>query len=477
MQHRADENMKRNTDTPVLPGRRGFPIPPCALLILVVTLIAAGCSAKISRLEHAGAFTNQLEEKTAAILPDRPVTLNECIDIALAGNLHLRALEIQNRLASLDRKTAFGNFLPSINLQFSYMATDKPQLRQTMGGLVQLSDQQLATTAIEALQPIFLPQAWFLYDMRRKGEDISELVLQRTRQLITLEVTSRYFAYQSLKEAGDYLNISTESVGALLKETEAFEREGLVLPSQRQQVEVLLLESRLARDNIARLLIQTRADLLAAMGMSPFAHIELKQELPFAPAEQRSLEEDILEALINRLELHIDDRTLELRKQEIRTAIVSFLPRLFGFGGFTHSSDSFLEHAGVWSYGVSGILSLFDGFQNLFGYRAAREREQESFVRREQTCMMIMIEVLSARHRAEQVADSLQLATLNLTVAEERFRQAEALWKEGLLQLSEAMDAVTQREQARFIVSMARFQQQVVLATLTDVLGQTRQEF
>ena len=447
-----------------------------ALLVLGSLVFTAGCSPKISRVDHAGSFPGQLDEKTARILPDAPIALSECIDIALANNLDLQALEIQKRLASLDRKVAFGNFLPNIGLRFSFSATDNPQLRQTASGPVQLSDQQLANVAINLQQPIFLPQAWYLYDMRRKGEDISNLILQRTRQLIALQVTSLYFAGLTLKEAEDYLETATWSAEALLKETKAFEREGLVMPSQSREVETLLLESRITLKNIRRISTEYRANLLETMGLSPFGNIQLKREIPFSTAPQRDITEDVLEALINRLELHIDDRTLEIRKQEIRNAIAAFLPRIVGLGGFSSSSDSFLTYSNVWSYGVSATLSIFDGFQDLFGYRAAREREKEAFIEREQTCMMIMLEVLKARNRAEQAADQLQVATLSSETAEESFREAEAQWNEGLLQISEILEAVKNRDQARFIVTVAQYQQQVALATLDDVLGRTKKE-
>ena len=210
--------------------------------------------------------------------------------------------------------------------------------------------------------------------------------------------------------------------------------------------------------------------------MSPFAKIELVQETPFLPSEQRSLPEDVLEALINRLELHIDDRTLEIRRQEIRNSIAAFLPQIIGIGSYEYSSDSFLKYSNIWSYGVSSVLSVFDGFRNVFGYRAAREREKEAFVRREQTCMMIMLEVLKARHRAEQVSGLLLVAEKNLEAAEESHREARAQWNEGLISLSDLLEVVTKRDQARFIMSMARFQQQVAMATLADVLGRTRKE-
>ena len=447
-----------------------------ALLVLGTLIFTAGCTHRISRVDHAGSFPGQLAEKTLQTLPDRPVTLNECIDIALANNLDLQALEIQKRLAALDSKSAFGNFLPYIELRFSFSATDKPQLRQAGETLVQMSDQEVANLAIDLQQPIFLPQAWYLYDQRRKGEDIRSLVLQRTRQMISLQVTALYFACLSMDEAEGYLQTATKSTEALLKETQAFEREGLVMPSQRREVETLLLESRLSLNNINRISTEYRANILETMGLSPFADIKLKRDMPLAPAEQRELSEDVLEALINRLELHIDDRTLEIRKQEIRSAIASFLPSIFGIGGFSHSSDSFLKYSNMWSYGVSSILTVFDGFQNVFGYRAAREREKAAFIEREQTCMMIMLEVLRARNEVERAADQLKVATMNLATAEESFREAQAQWDEGLLQLSEILEAVTKRDQARFVVTLAQYQQQVALATLGDVLGRTKKE-
>ena len=447
-----------------------------SILVLGSLAFTTGCTPKISRVEHAGSFPAQLTERTIRILPDKPLALSECIDIALANNQDLKALEIQKRLASLDRKIAFGNFLPNIELRFSFSGTDKPRLRQAGDSLVQMSDQEVANMAIELQQPIFLPQAWYLYDMRRKGEDISNLVLQRTRQQISLQVTTLYFVCLALEEAEGYLKTATMIAEALLKETKAFEREGLAMPSQRQEVETLLLESQLSLKNVKRISTEYKANLLEVMGLSPFADIKLKPEMPFSPVEQRDLSEDVLEALINRLELHIDDRTLEIRKQEIRNAIASFLPTIVGIGSFSHSSDSFLKYSNVWSYGVSAILSVFDGFQNVIGYRAAHEREKAAFIEREQTCMMIMLEVLRARHGAERASDQLQVATMNSATAEESFRETRAQWDEGLLQISEILEAVTNRDQARFIVTVAEYHQQVALATLADVLGQTKKE-
>ena len=108
--------MKSNINQSVPMSRSGHLHPPGFLLMLASLVFSAGCASKVSRLEHARAFPGQLSEKTARTLPDRPIALGECIDIALANNLNLQALEIEKRLASLDRKIAFGGFLPNIGL-------------------------------------------------------------------------------------------------------------------------------------------------------------------------------------------------------------------------------------------------------------------------------------------------------------------------------------------------------------------------
>ncbi len=96
---------------------------------------------------------------------------------------------------------------------------------------------------------------------------------------------------------------------------EALRREGLAMPSQVEQIRTLVVaqEAGLAANH--RLQRETKSELLETMGLSPMGTIMLKAETPLIVADQ-DLPDQILQAMLKRPELHIADRTIEIRKDE-----------------------------------------------------------------------------------------------------------------------------------------------------------------
>ncbi len=441
--------------------------------LLVAALLAGGCDVDfdLMRREHAGKFPAELSAKTLTALPhDEPVGLADCVRIALANNLDVRTSRIQRRLAGLDRKIAFSNFLPHVNLQMNYQSSLQQQAIGIGGHYQPMSDQSVTTAVLSAQQSIFAPETWFLYDAYTKGEGISELVARRTRDLIRLQVTTLYFACLSQEQSRKSLESSLRQARGLLDETEALVREDLAMASQVEQVRTLVLAQQAALAANQRTQTETRSALLEAMGLSPMAEMSLKTETPLS-IERRELADQILQAMLQRPELHVADRTIEIRKDETRIAIAQFVPKLLGVSNLTHSGDSFLKYSNLWSFGVSGVLSVFDGFANIFEYRAARERQKQATIQREQKCMRIMLEVIRARSQHDQAMDKLDVARQELRAVETLLRETRAKWREGLLMNSQELDAVTRHAAALSNCAAAEFQTQVTAATLLDVMG------
>ncbi|MCJ8499775.1 TolC family protein [Desulfatitalea alkaliphila] len=446
----------------------------CALVALAAGLaLLAGCATDFDglRREHVETFPGQLASRTAAELPDGlPVGLDDCIRIALANNLDAQAARIDRRLAMLDRKIAFSHFLPHIDLQVTHYASDRQQALGVGGQYTPMSDQAVTSAVLGAQQAIFAPQAWFLYSAYLKGEAISGLVAERTRDLIRLQVTILYFAALSRDQSRTAIEAALQQAQGLLGQTAALAREGLATPGRvaRARTLVQAQQTRLAEN--VRNRAETRAVLLEVMGLSPLAQIELKPETPITLAEA-PLVDQILDALLLRPEMHIADRTIAIRKDEVRTAIARFLPLVGGFAELSHSSDSFLRYSELWTFGVTGVLSVFDGFANLHAYRAAKERREQAFLAREQACLQIMLEVIQARSRHDQALDNRQLARQELAAATLVLSETEALWREGLLTPAERLDAVAHHAVAASNALVSDFQVQVTAATLRDVMG------
>ncbi len=437
---------------------------------------AAGCAAtdyEKTRTDHAESFASDLQETTKTVLSERgPLKLADCIEIALSENLDLETKRIEQRLAGLDRTIVFGEFLPHVQVELSYRGTTDRQLVGSNGTYVQFSDREVAEATVRGYQPIFLPQAWFIFDALSRGTEIADLVAERARQLITLRVTALYFACLSLDRSHPSLHHAVVETEALANEIGHLAEEGLVLPAQVLEAEAILRSRRndLAENERARR--ETRAQLLEVMGLSPLASVELSEETPLS-APAAGLPELVFTALRNRLELYGADRTIEIREDEVLTAIAAFLPTIMGFGGYAHTSDSFLKYANIWSYGISGVLTVFDGFKNIGEYKAARQREEAARVERERLCLSVMLEVIRAHLQVEAAADGLQLARAAARAQDLNLEEIRARWQEGLIRTPEYLKAVTRREKAEAAVAQAVFRHQVAAATLRDVVGQS----
>lgn len=242
------------------------------------------------------------------------------------------------------------------------------------------------------------------------------------------------------------------------------------MPSQVEQMRTIFLAQQVNLTENTRMQTEARSALLEAMGLSPFAAIHLKAGAPLT-VEKQDLADQILKAMLQRPEMYITDTAIEIRKDDVRMAISRFLPTISVFGEFSHSTNSFFKFSDIWTFGVSGVLNVFDGFANIYAYQAAKQRKAQAFIAREQTCMQIMLEVIRARSQYERSLDNLQLAEQELVAAKAFLGETQSKWREGLLLTSERLNAVTRHSAATANVLAAGFQTQVAAATLLDVMG------
>jgi outer membrane protein TolC len=451
---------------------------PMLTMIVLWVFLFSGCAANFigMRSRHARQFSQTLTEKSERLVPaDKSLDLETCIDIALANNLDIRIADIEGRLAGIDRDIAFSYFLPQIDIQYTHLENDRQQLQKAMDSYLTMSDQDITQKVISGQLAIFNPSTWFLYNAYKKGEEIQLLVAERVRQAIRLQITALYLACLSQEASGKAIEVSVEQAETLVKEIEALYREGLVLKSDLEEAGLFLAsQQNRVRENI-RLRTETKAELMEAMGLSPLADISLR-DAPSLSEVGGDLSGQIFDTILNRLELKISDRYVSAREDAIKTAIASFLPKLILFGDYTNSSNSFQYYESILSYGISVVLTVFDGFANIQDYRAIKEEHQKAMIEREQACIKIMLEVIKARHSLDQARDLLGLMSRELDAAMSNLKEIQALWREGMVTSSEKLNAANRYATAQANVSLANFQYQVAIATMNDVMGLSGKE-
>jgi outer membrane protein TolC len=426
----------------------------------------------MARNEHAGAYLRNIEEKTASVIEaGAPLRLEDCIRVALQHNLDVTTVEIGARIATLERRTAFANFLPTLDIHLSYAAWDRQPMSQMLGPFaVPMHDQTLRDITWQVQMPVFVPATWFLYAMRERGEEIASLVAEYTRQMVVLQVTVQYFHCLSLDEAERTMASGVEAATALHKELAAFCAEGMVSEWQADQAEALLLARSAMLHQTQRARTEAKAELLGMMGLSPLGDVSLVPGTVLQ-APSGSLEDLILQALLANPQLHIADREVAIQHEAVKLAIADFLPQLLGFAGRTNTSNSFTKYRNYWTTGLTGILSVFDGFANIHQYQAAREREQAAYLRREEVCLAVMLEVIRAHLNLQNAREQLDVAKKVFDAAADRLAEVEAQWREGLVNPSTRLEVQAERDKEQMEVMNARFQEQVGTASLLNVLG------
>lgn len=441
------------------------------VIIILSVIVLSGCADFLElRNTQSKEFFKELNEKSERLVtPGESVDLETCIEIALENNLDIRLADINGRLARIERDIAFSYFMPQIDVQYTHLENEKQQMQKAMGSYVTMSDKDITQKVISGQLAVFYPSTWFIYNAYKKGEDIQALISERVRQAIRLQITALYLACLSQEASGKAIEASVEQAKSLVREMEALYREGFVLKSNLEDARLFLTSRKNSlRDNI-RSRTETKAELMEAMGLSPLTDISLGTA-PSLSTVEGELSEQILNAMLNRLELKISDRNVSIKKGAIKTAIVDFLPMIGIFADYTNSSNSFQYYESILSYGISGVLSVFDGFRNVQHYRAAKQEHQKAMIEREQSCMKIMLEVIKARDFLEQAKDLKELASLEMDASGSNLNEVQALWREGMVTTSEKLNATSRYASAEANVSLADYQYQVAVATMNDVM-------
>ncbi|MBN1361078.1 MAG: TolC family protein [Sedimentisphaerales bacterium] len=450
-----------------------------AYVAMMTAIALAGCQSfdgeKVRR-QHAQDYPQALAEKTAeTIPPEATLGLDDCIRLALQNNLSVRSAEIQARIATLDRKIAFANFLPRLDLGYMHFEFD-PAISIELADSDPMTIEKVRSLTWQANLSIFNPATWFLYAMHKRGAEIADLVTDYTRQMTALQVTMAYFQCLSLAETERALASEVAAAVEMEEKMRDLAGEGLIPSWQADQANVRVQARQVERERTRRSLRQAKANLLALLGLSPLAEITLRAEAPLEPPGG-SLEDLVAEALLYHPELRIADRNVEIRKEQVKIALADFLPKLFGLLYRPEAIDEFGAGSIDWVYGLSGTMTIFNGFANINEYKAAKQRRVESFLQREQATLSVMLEVLRAYLTVTAAQEQVTLAQNAFEVATERFKEAEQQWREGLVGSSELLEVAAGRDRARAQAIGARFAYQVSTATLLNVMGKTRIDY
>ena len=453
--------------------RKPWPISLLFLLLLAALLAGAGCAtfdAGRVRQDQSRAFRETLDRQARELLA-RPLSLDDCIRIAMTNNYAARQADLDTALQRIAKNVAFTAFLPNVSLSAGYNAHHKSPNA--------MSEKRYGQASLDAGVPIFMPSAWFLYAATRHGYRAAELAANHVRQGIALETSQAYYQVLVLQETvaalETQLGAAMENAGRI----EGLAREGFFTAWERDQARLQAEVRQAELDTARRRLDVARGDLLATLGLSPLLAVETNHALRLSGeiGEPRRPAGTTTDLVLAALETHpllaIADRQVVMREHAVRRAFTAFLPVLNLSASSTWTGNELADHASNWMTAFGGVWQVFSGFANVARYKAAKVERRQSELERESSFLNIMAQVVAAEAAVRDAAESARIYQRAYEVAAARHADYDARSREGLLPLSEALDARAAMDLAQVALVKSRYQERIALATLELAMGVT----
>ena len=130
-------------------------------------------------------------------------------------------------------------------------------------------------------------------------------------------------------------------------------------------------------------------------------------------------------------------------------------------------------HSANWVSGFGAAWTVFDGLANVARYKAAKVEREQTELERENTFLSIMVGVVAAEAAVRDAAETAALRRRAYYVAVAKSADYDAKAREGLLPLSDALDARAARDLAQVALVQSQYQERIAVANLELAMGIT----
>lgn len=459
------------------------------LLIIISSILLVSCSSVDSEKKQAirmkSLADKENESKKYFQQYNNTLTLDRAIQLSVERNLTLKTKTIEQEIARLDKKIAFGNFLPKISLGYSYtMLNDKIMGEAKDAGLTglpfninnigletRLVDKNLSLFSVNAQMPIFVPATWFLYSARQKGENISSLTRDLTEKMIKLQTIGQYHYILALESEKEYLKQELESAKEFNRSAKIALEAEAILPWECEGTEQIVQMKEFALKQNARDLQSAKISFMNNLDMYPLLDFQLEKPQYNIDVKMPTLEETIYEALKNSELIQIREGAEDISKDVTKIAISNFLPKIILTGGYFNTSNAALTDPDFFMGTLGGMFSIFNGFQNINEYKKARKNQEIAFIKREEEIMKVIFETVNAYNSLESSREERDIALKNFAVNIGRFNQKKLEKETDSIDNWEYIQGIAEYEKAFSLKEKAEYKYRVSLATLNMLTG------
>lgn len=361
-------------------------------------------------------------------------SLNDAVSYALVHNPNLNAAHQAVLAAGADRKTAQGQRLPRLDLNYVVRRSNNPLdafADKLMGRRVTMADFQpsalndptasdLYATSLSLTLPIYTGGLLAAeIESAKQAETATSNQYQRRHAVTIYQVKTAYYAVQAAQRGVTIANAAVAAARRHANTTARLLRDGRIVESDDLTARVYLAAIEGAREQARTNLDLASAQLALMMGLPQGESVQVD---PWTEPQTASnippLEELQIRALANRRDLQGTQAMVNAAAAQVNAAKAAYKPRV----SLMASSNWYDDRASLdnHSWSVAGVVQM-----NLFAGGSDRDRVSASRYRRERLVNEMTSQKQAVREQVRAAYMRLQETSRRLAIAKGNVGRAE----------------------------------------------------
>lgn len=440
------------------------------------------------REERSQAFDQQQvareeeDKEPARPMLDGKLSLDEALLTAMRHNREINAILQERVIAEGGVLESYSSFLPRLGTEAGYTRLD-----EAIG--IDLSEIGLApgrnggggggrnrySTGFNMVQPLYRGGAIPATVRRAKlSRLLADETIRSAAQKVIFQTQSTYYDVILARYLLAVERDAVKSTRAHLKNVRERREQGLATDFEvlRAQVDVSLYEAaRIRQQNEVDL---ATTELLKVLGVSQESEIELTGDLVHNPLATEYLQE-LRRAYKNRPDLYLAELRIKSQEETLAIERSRYLPEINAWADYEWSRPEPTlgrdQWDDSWRAGLSLSMPLFEGLQ-----RKGRVEQEEARLKQRQyelaeTEDQAREQVRRAILEIENAEEFVDSQRLNLELAEEALKLAEAGYREGVNEAVEVTEARAALTRARGLYYEAVYSHILAVLSLERATG------
>ena len=299
---------------------------------------------------------------------------------------------------------------------------------------------------ISLIQPIFMGGKVSNTNKRAEiGLDIAKQQEKLEKSNVLYETENAYWTVISvnhkLKTALDYQKLLLQ----LEKDVNELFTEGMATKSDVLKVKVKLNEVNMNVTKAENGISLAKMQLCRIIGYSMDSTITLTDEISEEPAIT-AYEANPNETWTNRMEIKSLQKLIDLSHTQEKIAFADYLPQVALMANYMVSNPDFFngfekEFSGSWNVGVVMRVPILHWGEQKQKVNQAKSERLIAEMKLDDAKEKIELQYRQAIYKIDESMKKLQAATVNLNEAEENLRYANLSYDEGLVAITDVLDA------------------------------------